>query len=715
MKKVEDTDCETNHTNKLEEVLEHLGVGYRVMEEQPYQPSVIKDERFKNVFGFYPYTHQKQSVDLLGKGRDVVLVAGTGSGKSEVYMLHALSMVGMKKRSIVLYPTKALARDQAERFKKHLSIYGVSCGVLDGDVSHAAKEKIKHHPPHIIITNPEMLHHMCLHHVEYRKIFKTLGFVVLDEMHTYSGTFGSHTANILKRAERLVNKHGGNLQFFCATATIKNPRTAARLLTGRRCEVVLGEGKVGKKLHVLVNPFSHVFETALTIADGLNMKTLIFVNSHRSVEQMVRTAQRMGIDVWGYRAGIPISKRREIEEAFKQASKGIVVSTSALELGMDVGNVDVVILCGFPGSMNQVKQRIGRAGRRGQTHYAIFIATNNPIDQYYFNNPDAYVNSTIESCYLDPDNPEIKAQHQLCMASEIPLNENEYLTCCKKARENMVKFKSRYLPSPSGYGIIQKMNLRGIGAQVTIKTMNGSIIGKRDEKQALFELYPHAIYFSGGRCYVVKTLTKEEAIVEPTSHTNMATKPIATTSCDILFGEKERPLEASTLSIGRVLITTAIMGYEQFNVFRKSDKTRVYYDEPLEKSYETNAVWLDLKIEDQDVSRAWVEKGLNGFINMFQNFIPAVCGANRGEVEGLIDPGGRVVFYETKKGVGIAKILFERYEEIVKMVLRRVEECECINGCPRCVISNKNNKECDKSAARYIASLLAGKKDGDEE
>jgi len=375
------------------------------------------------------YLHQCEGLEKVRAGKNVVISAPTASGKSEIYLIPAVEAALHGKRTLAIYPTKALARDQLSRWRE-FSLLGVQPAVYDGDTTQHQRTKAREQKPHIVITNMDMLHFMLMHSRLFLWLWQSLNFVIIDELHTYSGAFGSHSANIISRLKRLVkickNQNSPPLQFIITSATIGNPKEFAESLCEEEFTLQSAAGAPkGAVHHYIIAPQgeSHT-TTSVKVAREIGKRSLIFANSHAVVEQLGLISRNSDFPLRVYRSGLPQEERRKLESSFKHGFISALAATSALELGMDIGGVESIILCGFPGTITRVRQRIGRAGRRGNDAYAVFVARENPLDQYYVDNLEQYLHGEPESCYLNAQNPYIQKMHFLSMARDYPIEKD---------------------------------------------------------------------------------------------------------------------------------------------------------------------------------------------------------------------------------------------------------------------------------------------------
>src|SRR6201987_3874388 len=395
------------------------------------------------------YSHQAAAAELVHNGNDVVVVTRTASGKTLCYNLPVLNAVfdNPDTRALYLFPTKALAQDQLAELHDLATRLNDSFGVFtyDGDTPNDARKAIRERG-HIVLTNPDMLHTGILpHHTKWMRLFENLRYIVLDELHTYRGVFGSHLANVLRRLRRIARFYGSDPQFICSSATIANPGELASRLLEAEVEVLNANGApAAEKTFVFYNPpvvnralgirRSYINESARVPQEFLKheLQTIVFANSRLHTELLLTYLQQANPHapgkpetIRGYRGGYLPNERREIERGLRDARIRGVVSTSALELGIDVGSLDAVVMAGYPGTIAGTWQRAGRAGRRSGSSCAVLVASSAPLHQFMVGNPGYFFGNTPEHAFIQPDNLEILVNHLKCAAFELPIAPNE--------------------------------------------------------------------------------------------------------------------------------------------------------------------------------------------------------------------------------------------------------------------------------------------------
>src|ERR1700732_3369241 len=490
------------------------------------------------------YSHQALTAELVHEGRNVVVVTPTASGKTLCYNLPVVDAVleNPDTRALYLFPTKALAQDQLSELHD-LSIrldnrFGVF--TYDGDTPADARKAIRERG-HIVLSNPDMLHTGILpHHTRWQRLFENLRYVVLDELHTYRGVFGSHLANVLRRLRRIARFYGSNPQFICSSATIANPGDLASRLTEAEFHVIEENGApAGEKFFIFYNPpvvhrflgirRSYANEASRVAQEFLkrNLQTIVFANSRLQTEVLLTYLHQANPmppgqppAIRGYRGGYLPGERREIERGLREGRIRGVVSTNALELGIDVGSLDATVMAGYPGTIASTWQRAGRAGRRSGSSCAVLVASSAPLDQFIVQHPDYFFGRSPEHAYVQPDNLEILINHLKCAAFELPLSPDERIGAvdlepvCERLAE------AGYLHRSGGnWHWVQQaypadtVSLRSVASDnfVIIDLTGGNqgepeVIGEVDFSSALTTVHPKAIYIHQGQQYHVERL-----------------------------------------------------------------------------------------------------------------------------------------------------------------------------------------------------------------
>lgn len=700
------------------------------------------------------YGHQARALDALEGGSDVVLATPTASGKSLVYNLPALAAARAEPeaRALYLFPLKALSQDQRKGFEADAAALARATGgeaarveVYDGDTPPSRRRRIRERPPQVLITTPDMLHAGLLpHHAGWERFWRGLRLVVVDELHTYRGIFGSQVAQVLRRLDRVARHHGARPRFVCASATVANPGELARALTGREPEVVASDGAARPARRVeLFNPVGSSPYTAAArlfrLAVGRGLRTIAFTKARRVTELMhtwiVEAAPELAPYVCGYRAGFLPEERRAIERRLFTGELLGVVSTSALEMGIDVGGLDVCILVGYPGSQIATWQRAGRVGRAREGAIAL-VAQPDALDQYLVAHPGTFLGGAFERAVLDPANPEIRAAHAPCAAAEVPLREGEPWLEGPGAAEAVARLEAdgALLRSATGRECFaarrrphREVSLRDPGASYAIQEEadpgeRPRHVGSVGAANVFTECHEGAIYLHGGRQYLVTKLELDErkVTVRPT-RAAWYTRALAEKETEILSRERARPAGNFRLLQGRVKVTTRVHAYERRRVRGQDLLSTEKLDLPP-TSFETTALWLEMPDEVPD---AVAEKGGHamGAIHALEHaalsLFPLFALCDRFDVAGISytrhPQAGRaaVFFYDGHPGgVGIVPALFDRVEELLEATRELIRACDCEEGCPACIQSPKcgnGNRPLDKRGAVQVLELLLGR------
>jgi len=691
------------------------------------------------------YSHQEQALHEVSQGRNVLTVTPTASGKSLVYMLPTLDAIlrDPQARALYLFPYKALEQDQLESLRRFIEAAGMqeraSADIYDGDTPQADRRRLRAQPPHVLITNPDMLHMSILaYHDEWRALFENLRFVVIDEMHVYRGIFGSHVHHVLRRLARVCRKFGAAPRIVASSATIGNPGEFAARLIGAPFSVIDESGAPRPGRHmVFVNPSSGSPYTAATRILEQSMRaglrTIAFTKARRITELLTTWLHAAAPDLTGlvasYRAGYLPSDRRRVEQAMAAGSLRCVISTSALEHGIDIGGLDVCVLMGYPGSIMSSWQRAGRVGREDRESLAVMVALPDALDQYFMANPEEFFRRGPEPAALDPDNAAIAGRHLVCAGAEIPLTESD-----------------RAIYSDQTFGLIpdlarqgglvqdaagnawyslrrhpqRDVNLRALGAGYDIVEQDSQrAIGSVDGVRAFVECHPGAVYLHQGQQFEVLELDRDKrrAVVRR-AELDYFTQVLSEKETEILEVTASRTIPGCRLSLGRLRVTQE---FKEF-VRRRIADQQTLSAHPLELPpviYETVGLWWDIPHEVREES-ARRQHHFMGSIHASEHaaisLFPLLTLCDRTDVGGISYPahpqtGGAAVFiYDgTPGGIGLAAQGFARIEELLGLTLRLIADCDCAEGCPSCIHSPRcgnGNVPLDKQGARFVLESL---------
>ncbi|MBW2398858.1 MAG: DEAD/DEAH box helicase [Deltaproteobacteria bacterium] len=704
------------------------------------------------------YSHQARAIDLLEPepaadgaaphGCNVVLATPTASGKTLVYNLPVLrrTLADPEARALYLFPLKALGQDQRQRFEEDARALGlpgarIRAAIYDGDTPTAMRKKLRDDPPNVLITTPDMLHAGILpHHATWKHFFQGLSLVVVDELHSYRGIFGAHVAQVLRRLDRVARFHGAAPQVVAASATIANPGELASVLANREFEVVQADGAPRARREVLLfRPEASPYTLAASLfrlAVGLGLRTIAFTKARVVTELMhqwiVEADPTLAKKISSYRAGFLPEERREIEARLFSGDLMGVISTSALEMGIDVGGLDVCLLVGYPGSQVSTWQRSGRVGRKGAAAIAL-IAQPDALDQYLISHPEVFFSRGYEHAVLDPHNREIASAHLPCAAAEVPLRAGERWLEAEEARATVAALEESgdLLRSDSGGEWFaarrrphRDVSLRQIGASYAIaldgeRSQRPEVIGSIGSGNVFSECHEGAIYLHRGRQYLVTELDPENRNVWVRAvDAPYYTRAISQKETSILTRDRSRPMGNCQVVQGRLKVTTTITGYERRRV-RGQD---LLGTEPLElppTSFETVGIWFEFPDEIPravEAAELHVMGGIHACEHAALSLFPLFALCDRHDVAGIsyvrhpeLKRAAFFLYDGIPGGVGIAAGLFERTESLLDTTLQMIADCECEEGCPACVHSPKcgsGNRPIDKAAAVQTLRLL---------
>jgi len=684
------------------------------------------------------YSHQVHAIEAQRAGRDTVIVTGTASGKSLGYHLPVLETLLAEGDATALYlfPTKALAQDQLKGLTRLAAghpdlMKALVSGVYDGDTQATTRRRLRDEG-NVILSNPDMLHQGILPgHARWGRFFSRLRHVVVDEMHAYRGIFGSHVANVLRRLERVAEHHGARFRYVLCSATIRNPGELATALTGREVTVVDDDGSPrGTKHFVFWNPpyvDAARVERRSSNGEGCTLfaglieqgaQTLAFTKSRVAAELVYRYAtERLaqveaGLDqrIKPYRGGYLPEERRAIERALFAGELRGVVSTNALELGVDIGGLDAVVMIGAPPTLASAWQQAGRAGRKGRPSVAILVAYNETVDQYLMHHPDFFFGRSPEAACVDPHNPYILAQQLGCAAHELPLGPGdaerfgaqtlEVLEALEDAGETRSIDGRTYWASAEFPAA--RVNLRQIsGDTYTIMNVKRSnaVIGSVDAISALELLYPEAIYLHEGETFYVRELDLKQkvAFVEP-REVDYYTQPVLDTRIAIRGPDsagcpaRTRDWRGESVTLGDLTYSWQTLAMKKIK-FHSRDALGYHPLELPRLTLETNGFWLAPgPAAWSAVARAGLNpvEGLSGVRNLFMKLLALLSMCDPFDLGGKIDSSqlgkpALFMFDRYPGGLGFSEQGWSRLDELAGSALEHLEACDCESGCPACV------------------------------
>jgi DEAD/DEAH box helicase domain-containing protein len=693
------------------------------------------------------WSHQAEGIAAVRRGENVLVTTPTASGKSLVFQVPVLeeAIRGGPGHGLFLFPLKALGQDQRGKLCRLAEEAGLSpevagCEIYDGDTPGSKRTAIRKSFPRVVISNPDMLHLGILGHwTGWGPFLADLKWIVLDELHTYRGIFGSHFHHVLQRLLRLCRSVGGDPVLVASSATAANAGEFAERLTGRPFRWIAESGAPREGRHLLLfRPEASPYTTALQLfvrCLRAGLKTIVFTKARRITELLYSWLRRQEPGLAGrvasYRAGFLAEERRRIEGALFQGTLDGVISTSALEMGIDVGGLDACILVGYPGSMMATWQRSGRVGRAGRESLTALVALPDALDQYFLDHPDEFLERPCERLIVDPENDPVSRGHLVCAASEMPLSgEDRTYTAPHAARIEKLLRQGHLLAAMDGDEIFslrrrpqRYVNLRGTGETFSILA-DGRTIGTVDGVRVLHECHPGAVYLHAGRQYLVEALEREERRVKARAEElDYFTTPLTEKETEILEVLEEKTAGPLRAWLGRLKVTERVVGFERKRIHGQEtiDQTPLELP-PVE--FETVGLWWAAPRAVEETLRRQGEHFLGSLhasehagISLF----PLLALCDRGDIGGISYPlhpqvgTGAVFIYDGHPGgVGIAARGFQDLEDLLGRVAALIEGCPCETGCPSCVQSPKcgnGNRPLDKSGAARVLRLLLGREE----
>lgn len=687
-------------------------------------PKLIKALNKKGIYRLY--SHQRRALDEVMTGHDITVVTPTASGKSLCYNLPVLNTLLSDKdaRAIYLFPTKALSQDQVSELMELVDDMdaNIKTFTYDGDTPVNARVAIRK-DGHIVVTNPDMLHTGILpHHTKWMKLFTNLKYIVIDEVHIYRGIFGSHTANVLRRLRRICNFYGSNPVFICCSATIANPGELSEKLTGKPAVLIDENGApAGEKNIIFYNPpvvnrqlgirRSSLLEAKALASKFLNNKiqTITFARSRLAVEVLLTYLQEDmkklpgGTNlVRGYRGGYLPKERREIEKGLREGKILGVVSTNALELGIDIGNLDASIITGYPGSVASTWQQAGRAGRRNSVSASILVASSSPLDQFIINHPEYFFDATPEYGLINPDNLYILVSHIKCAAFELPFSDgetfgdqpiNEILAFLED--EGILRHVGGRWHWMAESFPAEDISLRSASAEnfVIIDITEGAkVIGEVDRSSAPMLIHEEAIYIHAGQQYQVEKLDYEEkkAYVRKVN-VDYYTDANLAVEIKVLDMFREKTVANSQNYLGEVMVTSLATMFKKIKFFTHENLGFGPIHLPPEEMH-TTAYWISIPENTGGLSIEEIKSGLLGLCNVMVNIAPLYLMCDPKDIRGVVQIKSpftqkpTIFIYDNfPGGVGFAEKLYTMEDQLLKAARQVILECDCEDGCPSCV------------------------------
>jgi DEAD/DEAH box helicase domain-containing protein len=687
------------------------------------------------------WSHQADALARVRAGRDVFVATPTASGKSLVYTLATAERVLARRsaRALCLFPLKALEQDQLGKLRGDFAALPLldapTVEIYDGDTPPHLRKRIRDAPPSVLLTTPDMLHFGILPgHDAWKEFFRNLELVVVDEVHTYRGVLGAHFAQVLRRLLRVARHHGAEPRFVACSATVGNPERFARELFGRELDVVAQDGApTPERWLATLEPEASAYTAAARLfrrCVRAGLRTIAFTQSRRITELMhlwvLEAEPQLAQRISSYRSGFLPEERRAIEQRLFEGNLLGVISTSALELGIDVGGLDVCILVGYPGSVLATRQRAGRVGR-GREGVVFLVPGEDALDRFFLRHPERVVTRPCEDAVLDAESLEIAAAHLPCAAGEIPLLHGEpWLETPGMERAlALAHQRGRLLESAAGgesfaarRNPAREVSLRQAGESFAIRDGRG-VIGTIGGGRVTGECHPGAIYLHRAQSYKVTNLDFERRVVEVEGpvQVDWYTRPVVEKETEILEVLRSRPVGNALAKLGRLRVTSRTVAYEKRRILGQDLVGR----HPLElppSVFETEGVWLELAPQIERICKS--EKlhfmgGIHGLEHAALALFPLFALCDRFDAAGISIPrhvqvrGPAIFLYDAHPGgIGISRAIFPRLEELVQLAGEIARECECADGCPSCIHSPRcgaGNHPLDMRAVIRVVDL----------
>jgi len=733
-----------------------------------------------------PYTHQAAAIAHALAGRNVVITTPTASGKTLCYNAPVLSAIlrDASTRALYLFPTKALAQDQLAELHElsdqlsRQTEQSIGVFTYDGDTPQDARRAIRGRA-HVVLSNPDMIHSGILpHHPRWAKLFENLKFVVIDELHAYRGVFGSHLTNVLRRLRRICQHYGSNPAFICSSATIANPRALAEALVEQPFELVSESGAPrGEKFFLFVNPpvvnqqlgirRSYLAETRRVAAEFLKRKLQVIVfTQSRLTTEILTTYLKDDFDgppgtreqIRGYRGGYLPQRRREIEKGLREGSVRAVVSTNALELGIDIGALDVCVMAGYPGTIAATWQRAGRAGRRSSRSAAVLVGSSAPLDQFVVRNPSYFFDAPPEHALINPDNLHILVDHVKCASFELPFTTSE-----QYGRHDVQEVLGILEESglvhravgADGEGHWQWTNesypadavsLRSISSDnfVVVDTTEGAdVIGETSFNSGPSTLHEKAIYLIEGALYQVEKLDFEgrkayvrridcDYYTDAITYTKVTVLETVAVGGSAALDDHARrdPVHSSLQSHGDVHVSSRVVGFKKIKFYTNENVGSGELELP-EQQMHTTAYWLTVPAEIMGALPYAADDRRDGVVGLSfamrqvaqlllmcdrQDIGISIGSGEQGDETDLnragfpatISDQPRIFIYDNYPGgIGFSQPLFTMHDDLLARTRALIAGCECEHGCPTCVGPIGNTGPLAKIAALRILELIA--------
>lgn len=703
------------------------------------------------------YEHQADTYEAIKRDENVILTTTTASGKTLAFNLPIMESLieDEKATALYIYPAKALSNDQLNVLKELESDLDIKINphTYDGDTPKSQRYNIRQ-KSRVILTNPYQLHLILSWHHQWERFYSNLKYIVIDEAHYYRGVFGSNVAFLIRRLKRIANFYGANPQFILSSATLANPLELANKLTGEEFTLVDNDtSPSGEKDFILFNPFKNYRNSATSSAPSIhvvtadifrylmlkNIQTLCFTVSRKITELIAMWSKKDAkltdgkLDntrIAAYRAGYRPEERREIEDGLKSRKYLGVTCTNALELGIDIGSLDAVIISGFPGTMMSTWQQSGRAGRSNQKSLAILLAFENQLDQYYMNNPKVFFDKPQEKAIIDLSNPILQEAHLLCAANELPLKKGEalkYFNIDDNVLDDLVSKDDLYLSRAGNYTYKYDDNpafdhsLDQISSEEFKVMNNGRLLETMERSQVYREAHEGAILINKGETYTVDNINLKSGYVNVSKkNVDYHTMVLNDTEVNIVSHEFKKKYGDLTIHFGEVNVKK---DYYKYKKMQHSRVLGMYNLNLPPLKFKTKGLWFTIpkKVKD-DLKKLYpdeeevFEGGLHGAEHALIGLFPLQVICDRFDIGGLSTPYHKdteeatIFIYDGYEGgIGICEKAVDVFVELLKSTLDLIKGCKCRNGCPSCIYSPKcgnDNKPLHKKATEYILQYM---------
>lgn len=723
-----------------------------VYEDMVLHPQIAEALKAQGIEKFY--RHQAEAIDHIRCGEHVVVMTPTASGKSLIYNIPVIETIlqNPEAKALYIFPLKGLEQDQLRALN---GLFDAVLGpvakvgrkeplqraeVYDGDTKPYRRSRIREEMPNVIFTNPDMLHHAINpFHKKWEPFFRNLKYIVIDEVHAYRGVFGSHVSHVIRRLRRICTYWGATPLFIACSATIANPKEFTETLIGKSFVVVDQTGAPQSGKHFLcISPIDSPYSEATRIFTQCikaGLRTIVFTKARKITELIytwtVQRAPLIADRISPYRAGFLPSERREIEQKLFSGELMGVISTSALELGVDIGGLDVCILCGYPGSIASMWQRAGRVGRGDRESLVVMIALKDALDHYLVSHPEMLFSKPHEAASCDPGNERILKQHLVCAAGEqwLTIDDPVYSGYIGEPVFDELIAERALVAGRRGdiwfSGIRHPQNtvgIRSVGRPLRIYDERGQLIGELDGRRIYRDGFPGAVYLHRGRQYRITRLNIEdnEASCKEVN-VEYYTQALSNEHAEVVDVLAQFPsLLSKDVSImhGKVRITYQVVGYDKKHLYHGTRLERLSVDMP-EYVFETEGIWMTISrvLGEEIVERGFDLAGtLHAAEHVTINAIPLFALCDKGDIGGISYPlypelkSPAIFIYDGYDGgIGLTKRVLDVPREWISAAIELLRTCDCDDGCPSCVQDaqcGSGNDPLDKKGAIWFLEKL---------